>query len=138
MITKGDYVLVNNCEDERFIEREGQVIGIDETDYGKEATVSFGLGEARGILLSNLSNSPWTENEDWPERESTSEEISEDTVEVDGTEVEVDTDKYEKFDGAQGEVLYSFNHNGEKWAMVFLYQPYDRKKDFPTTDLQEI
>lgn len=54
-----------------------------------------------------------------------------------GVEVRVDTDS-PKFDGAEGEVLDVFEVGGKTWAMTFLYMPYDRKKEFPITDLQKI
>ena len=54
-----------------------------------------------------------------------------------GSEVKVNADG--KFNGAEGEVLEVFEGPRNKtWAMTFLHMPYDRKKEFKTTNLKEI
>lgn len=140
-ISRGDAVVIEGTRDEG---EEGRVLGVD----GEEAFIDvFGSpGKTRTVAVSNLADSPWTENEDWASPKITVEESNPDPTGVpsefeafdEGDRVEVTDSIDERFVGAEGEVLDAEKINGEWSVMVFLDMPHDRNRDFAPSDLEKI
>lgn len=124
---------------------EGRVLGVD----GGEAFVDIlgTPGKTRTVAISNLADSPWTENEDWSGGSSDSgvsdiqhqQTVPDDLEQLDTDDrVEVVGGNNELFVGATGTVIDAEKINGEWSVMVFLDMPHDRNRDFAPTDLKRI